>query len=76
MENIIEKLTYTVYRYINRGLFEDHKKLFILMVCLKILVVGGKLTVNDVGFFLKSGAGLDERTEKPNPFNKWLPKNI
>lgn len=64
VDNIIDKLSYTVYRYINRGLFEDHKKMFILMVCMKILVTAQKLTVADVGFFLKAGGGLDERAER------------
>jgi len=37
VENIIEKLTQIVYRYVNRGLFEKDKVTFILMMCFKIL---------------------------------------
>ena len=42
--NIIKTLTYKVYRYISRGLFERDKNTFKLMVCMKILIKEGKLT--------------------------------
>jgi dynein heavy chain len=72
VENIEEKLTYVVFRYINKGLFVKDKMTFVLMICLKTLIVAGKLTAADVGILLRSGLALDVKTEKPNPFSKWL----
>ena len=74
VKNIIKSLTYTVYRYINRGLFEKDKITFVLMVCIKILIIAGKLTPLDISILLNSGGGLDSKTERPNPF-KWLTRN-
>ena len=72
VENIEEKLTYVVFRYINKGLFVRDKMAFVLMICLKILIISGKLTTGDVGILLRSGMALDVKTEKPNPFQKWI----
>ena len=41
MHNIQEHLTYAIYLYIQRGLFERHKLIFALMLTNKILVGGG-----------------------------------
>lgn len=56
--NIISTLTYKVYRYINRGLFEADKITFKMMVCLKIMIQKKEITSNDVNVFLKSGSGV------------------
>merc|ERR1719159_841819 len=48
VEKIVHFLTYQVYRYMNRGLFERDKMLFKLVVTMKILVVGQILTGADV----------------------------
>lgn len=37
VDNIINFMTYYVYKYVNRGLFEKDKITFILMMCFKIL---------------------------------------
>lgn len=50
-------MTKHVHRYINRGLFEKDKITFLLMICFKILLTAKKLTGNDIGAFLKAGAG-------------------
>jgi dynein heavy chain len=68
VENIVSTLTYRVYRYISRGLFEAHKIMFKLMMATKILIKDGKLTPADVGLLLKAGGGIDDRTK---PFN-WM----
>ena len=66
VSNIIDTLTYKVYRYINRGLFESDKITFKLMVALKILVEEGKLMGHDIQFFLKAGAGaIEDAKAKP-----------
>jgi len=61
--NIRTELTWRVYRYINRGLFERDKTTFKLMMGTKILIKDGKLTNADVGLFLKAGAGIDDRNK-------------
>lgn len=69
VENIIEYLTYFVYKYVNRGLFEKDKITFILMMCFKIMLTALKITGADLSIFLKSGAALDIKTaEKAKPF--------
>jgi len=72
VERIIDSLTYKVYRYMNRGLFERDKMMFKLMVALKMMVVNADLTSEDVLVFLKAGGSLDKNNERPNPFNKWM----
>jgi len=65
---IIKYLTFHVYKYVNRGLFERDKTTYILMICFKILTTGDKkekkLTANDVSVFLKAGSMLDIRNER------------
>ena len=62
--NIIECLTYKVYRYINRGLFEADKITFKVMMCLKIMIKRGDISVADVNVFLKAGSAIDDRNKK------------
>lgn len=66
---IIKFLTYHVFRYVNRGLFEKDKTTYILMMCFKILVTDKRISNNDVSMFLKSGASLDQKAERVRPFN-------
>jgi dynein heavy chain len=56
-------LTVRVYRYINRGLFENDKITFKLMMATKILIKDGRLTAADVSMFLKAGGGIDDRNK-------------
>ena len=64
---IIEAMTYIVYRYINRGLYEEHKLLFVFIVTVKILVTAGLLDPSDVSLFLRGGAALDINSVKKKP---------
>merc|ERR1719311_301647 len=75
VDKIINYLTYQVYRYMNRGLFERDKLMFKLMVTLKIMVIAASLTGNDVSVFLKAGSSLDKNSERPNPF-RWMSDKI
>jgi dynein heavy chain len=69
--NVIDTMTYIAYRYINRGLYETHKLLFVLLTTLKILVTNGDLSAGDVTLFLRGGAGLDINATRRKPFN-WI----
>ncbi len=64
VEKIIKYITYHVYKYVNRGLFERDKVTYILMICFKLLVTAEKITNADVNVFLKGGASLDIKSEK------------
>jgi dynein heavy chain len=56
-------MTWLVYRYINRGLFERDKTTFKITMGTKILIKDGKLNSLDIGMFLKAGAGIDDRNK-------------
>lgn len=43
IHNIIEHLTYEIYVYIQRGLFERHKIIFALMLAMAVLTSAGKV---------------------------------
>ncbi|KAL4479549.1 hypothetical protein ABPG72_018535, partial [Tetrahymena utriculariae] len=77
VKNINSFLTFHVYKYINRGLFEKDKITFILMMAFKILITAGKISNSDVSLFLKSGDALDIKQERQKSIsyledNQWL----
>merc|ERR1711871_901850 len=73
VSNITDELTYSVYRYINRGLYEEHKLLFVFTLATRILVAAKTISQGDVDLFLRGGAALSMDTpgvrKKPFP---WL----
>jgi dynein heavy chain len=73
-KNIIETNTHTVFQYITRGLFERHKLLFVLLLCLKIKTRAGELTQQEFDCLLKGGAALDLKSQKRKPA-EWIPDN-
>ena len=58
INNIVEYMTYEIYLYIQRGLFERHKVIFALMLTNKILVSAGRVKPVDLDVFLKGGGAL------------------
>ena len=71
--NIMDELTYSVYRYINRGLYEQHKLLFVFILATRILVAANTISQGDVDLFLRGGAALsmDSPGVRRKPF-PWL----
>ncbi|KAL4171660.1 hypothetical protein KRP22_009750 [Phytophthora ramorum] len=69
---ILETLTYIVFRYVNRGMYDRHRLSFLLMIALKILVAGDCVTPADVTLFLKAGASRKLSSDQPKPFG-WMP---
>jgi len=70
--NIVDYLTYHIYLYIQRGLFERHKLVFSLMLTNKILVSAKVVKAENVNIFLKGGASLDINSVRKKP-KEWLP---
>jgi dynein heavy chain len=87
INNIIEFLTYCVYAYIQRGLFEAHKLLFTFLCTMRIAMRGGPgeipgnpgpdawLSQVEFDTILKGGAALDIDSVRKKPFN-WLPDEV
>ena len=71
IHNVLDYLTKSVWKYMDRGLYENHKFLFTLLLALKIDLNAGHVTYNEFLMFLKGGASLDLNSVKPKPF-RWM----
>ncbi|XP_062548437.1 dynein axonemal heavy chain 8 [Armigeres subalbatus] len=71
INNINEYLTYDIFKYICRGLYEVHKYLFVLLMALNIDLEKKTVTHQEFQAFIKGGAALDINTCPPKPF-KWV----
>lgn len=67
--------TLAVYRYTCRGLFESHKLLFSLQLCLKILETKGMLNQEEFNFFSFGTGFVDRGSQRRNPAEDWLPSS-
>ena len=70
VQKIIESMTYLVYRYVNKGLYEKDKLLFVFIITLKTMVTAGTLTPQDVNLFMRAGAALDINSVRKKP--SWI----
>lgn len=68
---IIEYLTYDIYKYKARGLYEVHKFLFALLMALNIDMQRLTVAYEEFQSFIKGGAALDINACPPKPF-KWI----
>lgn len=71
IRNIINYLTYEIYRYKTRGLYETHKFLFGLLMALQIDQQRGAVSYEEFQTFVKGGAALDLNACPPVPF-PWI----
>jgi len=71
ISNIIEYLTYAIFKYKCRGLYEVHKILFTILMTLKIDLDREKITRSQFEYFIKGGASVDMNSIKPKPF-EWV----
>nr|XP_043900355.1 dynein axonemal heavy chain 8 isoform X2 [Solea senegalensis] len=67
INNIIRFLTFQVYCYTARGLYEEHKLLFTLLLALKIDLQAANISHTEVLTFIKGGASLDLNSVESKP---------
>lgn len=68
---IIEYLTFDIFKYKCRSLYETHKDLFALLMALNIDIQTGQVSHEEFQNFIKGGAALDIKSCPPKPF-KWI----
>ncbi|XP_055849438.1 dynein axonemal heavy chain 8 [Episyrphus balteatus] len=71
IQRIIKYLTFEIYRYKSRGLYEDHKYLFVLLIALNIDRQLEIVSYDELQNFIKGGASLNLNDCPPNPF-RWV----
>ncbi|XP_049799902.1 dynein axonemal heavy chain 8-like [Schistocerca nitens] len=69
--SIIEYMTFELFRYKCRGLYEDHKFMFTLLLSLKVDMEREYVSHEEFNTFIKGGAALDLNAVTPKPV-QWI----
>ncbi|KAK2580549.1 hypothetical protein KPH14_007682 [Odynerus spinipes] len=70
MDNLNSHFTMSIYRNVCRSLFEQHKLMFSLILCVGLMRAEGTLNEDLWAFLLTGGVALDN--PYPNPAPSWL----
>ena len=67
--------TYAVYRYASRGLFESHKLLLSLQICMRIQMAAKTISTREWNYLIGTDKGNTEDSSKTSPCIRidWLP---
>ena len=68
---ILKYLTYEIWAFTSRSLYERHKQLYTLLLAIKIDYNKGIITHEEFLAFVKGGASLDLNAVAPKPF-RWI----
>lgn len=71
INNILKYLTYEIWAFTSRSLYERHKQLYTLLLAIKIDYNKGIITHEEFLAFVKGGASLDLNAVAPKPF-RWI----
>ena len=71
IQNINDYLTYRTWFYTTRGLYEEDRLMFTLLLALRIDLRRGKIRYDEFEVLIKGGASLDLNTCPPKLF-RWL----
>ncbi|KAI5643131.1 dynein heavy chain and region d6 of dynein motor domain-containing protein [Phthorimaea operculella] len=69
VKNLLESITFQVYVYTARALFEKDKLVFLFLIALQVLQTEGKIAQNELDFLLKYAVAPE-----PSPYT-WLSNN-
>lgn len=71
INTLVDFLSYDIFKYKSRGLYETHKFLFVLLMSLDIDLQRGNITFEEFQNFIKGGAALDITACVPKT-SKWI----
>jgi dynein heavy chain len=71
INNVIDSLNYESFKYTNRGLYEEHKFMFTLLLTLKIDLNQKRIKHDEFSVLIKGGAALNLNSVEPKP-KKWI----
>lgn len=72
IKNIIKTHQLAVYRSACRSLFEKHKLLLSLQICVKLKMSEGEIEEDEWSFFLRGGLVMDRSTQPLKPPFDWI----
>eukprot|EP00835_Amoeboradix_gromovi_P001556 NODE_73_length_23464_cov_0.600171.p1 type:complete len:4313 gc:universal NODE_73_length_23464_cov_0.600171:23064-10126(-) len=73
IENILDYLTFRLFSYFTRGLYEKHKLMFSLLLSLKIDLNRNKISIQEFNLFIRAGQLSVDTTKKPY---SWISDSI
>ena len=67
---------YSVYTSTCRALFEKHKLLLSLQICVELSKLEGNINLEEYNFFLRGGSGIAQAEQTPNPDTDWITQEM